>query len=219
MGRTVTLSGVRERIRTAYDLPSFSTTTWVTTAAVNSMINESLQSYFGFLVGCFGDNYFADSTTLTTVADTGTSALPADCHKVLALHWVRGTDDVVKLRRGTVDDLKLAGYSSQSWHDYCPSYRLGTSTVQWLPKPSAAYSVLLDYVALPADLSADGDTFEAGNGWETWVIADVCAKLAAREEKDPSVWFAERADAERRIRAQAPERDEGDGACPRPAAA
>ena len=211
MARTVTFSTLREAVRTRYDLPTFSTNSWLKTADVNAMIVTSAQALAGMLIEAYGDNYFTTSATITTTPSTGTTALPTRCYKVLQFWWVRGSDDVVKIQRGSVDDLKLASFSARSWDEYGPRYRLqGTGNVQWLPTPSNAYTVACDYVQLPADLSADGDTFEAGPGWEEWLIADVCRKISAREEKDISSWMAERGDAEARIRSQAPERDEGE---------
>lgn len=212
MGRTSTLALVREEIRVRYDLPSaFSSTTFVTTTAVNAMINSSLQAYYGLLQEMYGDNYFATSTTITTTPSTATTALPSRFNKLLALHWTRGTNDVVKLRPANVDALSRYGMGATSWNEYTPCYRItGTSNIEWFPTPSAAYSVRCDYVALPADLSADGDPFEAGNGWEEWVVLDVCRKIAGKEQVDAGPWLRERDDFERRIRAQAPDRDEGE---------
>lgn len=211
MARTVTFANLRTAIQARYDLPAFSTTTWLTTSQVNTMINASVQALSAMLIEAYGDNYYTTSSSLTTTSGVNLTSLPTRCYKLLTLWWVRGTDDIVKVSRGNLDDLRLANYASKSWSEYKPRYRLqGTSSVQWLPTPNAAYTVTCDYVQLPAELSADGDTFEAGPGWEEWCVADVCRKIAAREEKDITSWMGERADAEARIRAQAPERDEGE---------
>lgn len=212
MARSVTFSDLREEIRLRYDLPSaFSASTFVTTTAVNAWINKSLQAYYAMLVECYGDNYFATNSTLSTTSSQATTSLPSRFTKLLALHWLRATNDVVKLRPAGVDEIRLYGYGAVSWTDYTPRYRIsGTSNLEWFPTPNAVYSVRCDYVALPADLSADGDTFDAGNGWEEWVILDVCRKVADKEEMNPSGWIQQRDDVERRIRTQAPDRDEGE---------
>lgn len=211
MSRTVTFSVLREQVRTRYDLPAYSTTTWVTTAAVNSLINESLQGLAALLISCYGDDYYAAVSNITATANTSTTTLPTRCIKVLKLWWVRGTDDVMPITRGNADDTLLANYSAKSWTEYAPRYRLlGTSSVRWLPTPNANYTVACEHVALPADLSADDDTVECGPGWEQWAINDVCAKIAIKEEKDPSPYFAARADWEMRLKAQAPDRAESD---------
>lgn len=209
MSRTVTFAVLKEAIRTRADLPAFSASTWVTTTQINALTNESLQGYYALLWTLFGDEYYSTSSTIT--ASSATTSVPTRCIKILNLWWLRGTDDVVRINRGNADDLLLANYASKAWTDYAPRYRLqGTGTILWLPTPSTSYNVRCDHVALPADLSADGDTLFSGAGWEQWVVADVCLKLAQREEKDPSVFMAERAEWEARIRAQAPDRIEGE---------
>lgn len=208
--RSVSLSELREEVRTRYDLPTFTTTTFVTTTLVNSLINKSLQSFYALLMQCYGDNYFAASEELTTSANVPLTSLPTRFSKLIALHWLRATGDVVKIKPASVDHIRHYGLDPVSWSEYGPRYRLsGVSAIEWFPTPNAAYDVRCDYVAIPDDLGEE-DAFDAGPGWEEWVVLDVCRKIASREEKDPSVWLAERADIEQRIRSQAPERDEGE---------
>lgn len=211
MARTVSFSTVREAIRTRYDLPAFSTTTFVTTALVNSLINEELQRYYGLLLECFGDDYLDATQSLTTSAGVGLTSLPDGFAKLRRLAWVRGADDVVLLRRASAEDIGLADYDAKSWSEYTPHYRIQGQTIAWYPPPSAEYNVTATYAALPADLTSDGDTFMAGPGFEGFVIYGVCASIALREEKDPGSWLALRNDAEKRIRDQARERDESEG--------
>lgn len=212
MGRTVTFSELRELIRIRYDLPDFTTQTFVSLPGINSMINSSLQAYYGLLCECYGDDYFAATSTLSTVADTATTDLPSRFVKLKSLVWERATDDLVTLRRAQAADSYLAGMSQQSWEEYLPRYRIfGTSKIRWFPKPNAVYTVICDFVQLPADLVDGTDTFEAGPGHEEWVVLDVCRKIAQREEKPVNEWAALRGEAEARIRAQAPDRDETEG--------
>jgi hypothetical protein len=210
MSRSVSLTEVREEIRLRYDLPSFTSTTFITTTAVNSFINQSLQAYYAILLECFGDNYFAESSTITTNDGVALSSVPSRFTKLLSLHWLRGTNDAVKLFPASAFEMGLYSLGAVSWNDYAPRYRLSGAAFEWFPIPNAAYSVRCDYMGLPANLSADADFFDGGNGWEEWVVLDVCRKIAGKEEKDPSTWLAERADVEQRIRKQAPDRDEGE---------
>lgn len=211
MGRSVSLSEIREEIRLRYDLPSaFSSTTFVTTTAVNSFINQSLQAYYAILLECFGDNYFAASSTITTNDGVAVSSVPSRFTKLISLYWLRGTNDAVKILPANATEIGLYSLGSVPWTDYAPRYRLSGATFEWFPTPSAEYPVRCDYMALPANLSADADIFDGGNGWEEWVVLDVCRKIAGKEEKDPSTWLTERADVEQRIRKQAPDRDEGE---------
>jgi len=211
VGKLVTFSALRESVRQRYDLPTtFSTSTFITLAHVNELINASLSAFYGMLGEAYGDSYFAARATLSVAANAPTTALPATCVKLIRLWWVRGTDDVIQIRRGTADDLRLISYAPRPWTGCGPRYRLAGQTVQWLPAPSVAATVACDFVAVPADLVTDSETFEAGPGWQEWVVNDVCVKIAHKEETSPAGYQAERADWERRIRAQMPERDEAE---------
>jgi len=208
--RTISFSTLREAVRTRYDLPAFSTTTKPTTTQVNALINESCSRFSALLCAAYGDDYFTTVATLSTVASTSTTALPSAFYKLRSLIWLRGTDDPVPIHRASIEDYaRLSLLSARAWTEEKPKYRFSVgSYLTWLPTPSAVYSVQCTYVATPVDLSADGDTAEVGPGWNEWIVADVCAKLAQSREEDPSVFLSERADSERRIKEQAPDRDE-----------
>lgn len=165
------------------------------------------------LAECYGDNYLLTSFQMTTAANVGTSSLPSDFYKLQALHWRKSAEIGIPIRRGDVDDLRRANMTPRGWTR--PLFVLTGSTVTWCPVPKAVYTVDCWYQALPADLVADGDVFDAGPGWLEWVELDVCRKLASREQKDPSVWLAEQQMAEGLIRSQAPDRAESEGAAVR----
>lgn len=206
MGRSVALSTIREDIRQRCDLPTFSATTYVTTAAVNRMINTSLQGLYSLLMQAWGEGYFTTSTTLTTSAGAGTTSLPTDFLKLINLLWVRGTDDVVTISEAQHDERLLTQWSARTWT--APKYRLRHSTLQWVPPPSAVYNLVIEYVYAAPDLSADDDPFDAGPGWDEWVVLDVCRKIRQREEKDATEFQAERERVEANILVLSPQRSE-----------
>lgn len=208
--RTTTWTEVQEDIRQRYDLPAFSTTTFITTAAVLRMANQSLQRRDALLAEAYGDDYRSTTTTLATQADLNYISLPADFLKLHRLIWLRGTNDSVVVERADADMLaRLLPMEPQSWGSRRPYYRFeGTSTVQVLPTPNQVYSLTLIYTQTTATLTTGGDTIQDGPAWTEWLVADVCVKIAQRFEDDPSIFMAERQDAEARIRRQAPQRDE-----------
>jgi len=211
MARTVSLATVRELIRQQYDIPATADTSWATTIYMTSLINASLAAYYGLLIELNGDNYFAEETTITTSSGINLTSLPDRCVKVLKLWWVRGTDDVYPIKRASADDLMLAGYSAKSWDEYSPRFRLsGTTGIQWLPTPNQTYTVICHHVAMPEDLVDEADAFEAGQGHEFFVVHDVCAKLAMKEQQDPGAFLSERELVRALVASQAGERDEGE---------
>lgn len=207
--RQVTFSTVRESVRVLYDLPAFSTNTKPTLAQINSMVNASAARLSGILCQYFGDDYFTKTATVATVASTATSALPSDFYKLRSLVWLQTSDNPVEIQRATLEDYAQESLlTARAWSEAAPAYRFqGASTIRWLPTPNAIYSVVCTYVFAPATLAADADTIDAGPGWEEWIVNDVCVRIAQLREEDPSVYMAERADCEQRIKGQAPQRD------------
>lgn len=208
--RTTTWTEVQEDIRQRYDLPTFSTTTFVTTAAVLRMANQSLQRRDALLAEAYGDDYRSTTATLASVANLNYISLPADFLKLHRLIWLRGTDDAVNVDRADADTYaRLLPLSAQAWGSRRPYYRFaGSSTITVVPTPNQVYNLTLIYTQTTATLTAGSDTIQDGPAWTEWLVADVCTKIAARFEDDPSAFMAERNDAERRIKEQAPQRDE-----------
>jgi hypothetical protein len=206
VARTVSLTTITEDIRQRCDLPTFTSSTFITSTAVTRFINVSLQRLYGLLQQVHGEEYFAKSTTLSP--SSATTALPSDFLRVLKMLWLRGTNDIVEVPRAKLDELYWTQESAQAWTS--PRYRLQGTNVLWHPVPNQTYSVKLFYVYAPADLASGSDTFDAGPGWEEFVVADVCRMIDERQDKPTQTWLAMLGDAERRIREQAPRHD-GDG--------
>lgn len=208
--RNVTLLELKTAIQDRYDLPAYSSNGFVSSAGILRTINASLQAYYALLLECYGDDYFVQSTSITTSANISISSLPSRFHSLRSLLWSRGTDDIIHVPRATRDDVYLASYTPQSWNTIAPTYNIQGQVIQWLPTPNAAYSLTMFYSALPVDLALDADVFDAGPGHEEWVISEVCRRIAVREDKDPTIFLMERQTVEARIKAQASERDEAE---------
>lgn len=200
---------------TRYNLPVLSDASWITQDELNIEVNASLQAFYALLMDCQGDDYFATYADVTTVASADTSDLPDGFVRALNVTWLRDTDDPVQLEQAQARDARMSGLVAQSWDCYTPKWALhGVNALRWFPTPNAVYTVRLTFVKLPADLDElleSGDTFDAGPGWEEWVVNDVCAKLADREERDPGRFVQERERMEARIRDQAPQRGDTSG--------
>lgn len=200
MARSVTLTQLLEDVRQRYDLPTWSSTTFVTQDAVTRMINNSIQALASIMIEEGASDWFTSTSTVTASASTSTTAEPTGLYTLKALFWERGTDDVVQMVRANVDELALRSYAATTWSTPKYIYRMGV--FEWLPVPSENYTVRVYGTILPTDLSSGGDTFTSGPGWDEWIVMDVCSKIAQREEKDEGHWVAMRADAEQRIRGQ-----------------
>jgi hypothetical protein len=203
---TMTFANLKTAITTLYDLPTpTASTTWLTTSQINSLTNLALRRYYALLSECAVDHYNELQTTITALANTLDTAVPTRFHRLGSLVWQRGTDDLVQLEPARPEDDYLVGYTAVDWAGFMtPRFKLFGSNIRWLPKSISNQTVYITYSATPGDLSADGDTFEAGSGWEAFVIYDVCAMIATREEKSAGDWIGMREEARQTILQQAP---------------
>lgn len=208
MSNTVTLSTVREDIRERMQLPAFSTTSAVTLAAVNRLINKALRSYAALRTELYGDGYQVSQTSLTATALTPTTALPTGCNSVQKLYWLRSALDPVEVRKADVDGYAEFLRGQKAWS--APRYRLEGDQIVWIPEPIATYTVYCIYTLVPTDLVNDSDSFDGGFEGDEWVACWVCIRLAQREKRDDDIarYTAYLQDCEQRIRTHAANRSE-----------
>lgn len=196
---------LKTSILSQIDMATTSSNSFVNTTALNAFCNRALRRYYALLNECGVDHYNELQTTITALANTLDTALPSRFQRLTSLVWLRGTDDLVELEPARPEDEYLAGYSSVDWSSFItPRFKMHGSSIRWLPKSISNQTVYITYAATPGDLSADGDTFEAGSGWEAFVIYDVCAMIAAKEERGIGEWVALREEARQSILLQAP---------------
>ena len=210
MANLVTLATIREDIRERMQLPTFSTTTAVTSATVLRLVNKALRAYAGLRAELYGDGYQVVRDTLVTSANGAMTSLPVGAQTLLKLYWMRAAYEPVEIKPASVDGYVEHYRQPRAWD--CPRYRLEGGTIVWVPVPNAAYAVEAVYTVTPADLSADGDTFDAGYEGDEWVACHVCIRLAQREKRDDDIarFTAYLVDCEQRIRAHAAQRTETD---------
>lgn len=206
MGRNVTLAEVRTKVQARYDLPAFTTNTYVSTDYVTEFINSSIASYVGLLMECEAEEYYTYEDDLTTTPGQAyvltTSLSSAQFQGLRDIHWVRGANDTLPLKRATREEWRMRSWSSSDWWSTHPRYRLIRDRIYFGPPPAGTETLRITYTGIPAALSSTSDTFYAGPGWEEWVVADVCRKIAEREDQDPSRFMAARDRAEAGIRGQ-----------------
>lgn len=206
MGRPVTRTMLKDAIQLAYGLPTFGASTPVTTTEVETMINASVQKYFGLLQEYEAEEWYTFEDLISTTAGQAyvdlSTGLSARFLNVRAVHWLRGTDDIVTLRRAQKDDWARRSFAARSWDEARPEYLLVRDRLYFMPPPSAVYSVRLWYSGAPTDFANDAATMDGGPGWEEFVVADVCVKIAEGEEEDAQRFYVKRQAAEQYIRAQ-----------------
>lgn len=181
MARNVTLSDMRTRVRQRADAEA---DPHVTDSEITGLINNARTAFYDLLIGSAPPDYFRTSSTFSTANGTVAYNLPSDFYKLRQLYVIDATGIYRPLEQ--VDE--VARYS----------YRA----------PNAVCSMRLDYVPVPTDLSADGDTLDGINGWDEFVVLTAAIDIKNKKEDDASALIRKRAELQQRIESMAP-RDEG----------
>lgn len=208
MAKSVTLTSLLTDIRNRYELES---SDFVSTSELTDYIQDSKDELYDLLVSAWGDDYFYATATVSTVAGTETVALPSDFYKLLALDFVPAGGDPVELEMFDWTERNDFGTTSEPWSSQDPPrYRLRAGLIWFTPKPAAVYAVKVHYIPACPDL-VDGlfpVVFDGVNGWTEYVVCDVCAKIAGKEEADPSLFLAQKKAVAERIKMMATRRDQ-----------
>lgn len=233
----VALPTIRTAAADRADMPTPSTTTFITTATWLTYINSSYAELYDLLIQKFGDDYFAaldtngnpyrlttngtadkyplpDGSSTCKMPDTTTTA--PGFYKLLAVDvYLSGTDPSSAVRvhpfnfadRNEFNSPALPAWGSRT----IIKYKLLSNFIWFIPKPQASQTMALWYAPRLTALSADGDTLDGVSGWEEYIVVDAARKAAIKEE---SYELADRlkqdkAELRQRIEEAAESRDAG----------
>lgn len=198
MASNVTLLETRTEVRqrTHYERSQF-----VTDPELNVWIARSYKELYDLLVSQFAGSYYYTSSDFT-IATANTFSVPADFYHLTGLDYVvLQPDQLTPLRR-----ISFAERNSGR-----QGYDLRGNVVYILPYNWAAGRTFrLYYVPTPGPMVADTDVFDGVDGWEEYVIADVCIKVCGKSGEDASVFGAQKQAKQMAIEALAAQRDEGE---------
>lgn len=160
MARTVTRSVLRSRAR---QLANVENDPSVLDADINEWLNLHLTDVYDLLVAAGPPDYYAASTTVTTVSGTIEYALPSDFLSIVNVYANESSD----IRR-SIDPI-------------------GDRERHAFKAPNGAWSVTVEYIPVCPTLSSDGSTFDGINGWDELVAAKTAIMLLAKREGDPTI--------------------------------
>lgn len=182
MARVVTLGTLRTRAQRLANVENDST---VTTAALNDLANRHLTEVYDALVDAGPPEYYASTTTFSTVGGTSLYALPADFRSLLEVYTTESSTEVrlVHPVRNGARGL----------------YRT----------PSGAWTMTLEYIPAPPILVNDSDTFDGVSGWEELIANLMARDVMIQREADISTVAGNIAMLQQRIATRANNRDKG----------
>lgn len=183
MARTVTLLQLRTRAR---ELAGVEGDPNVTDTELTFLANQHVCEVYDALVDAGPADYYASTTTVTTVAGTTLYALPADFRTLLEVYAQESNADVRLL------------------------HPMGNGARARYRAPAAVWSCTVEYVPTPTLLVADGDTFDGVSGWEE-LIANLMARdvMVKRDDNNVGVVINSIDRLQARISSRARSRDHG----------
>lgn len=150
---------------------------------------------------------------LTTVSGRQTYPLPQDFLTLLSVDIAISGGTVVGARpyqeeeRNAFRNFPITG----GWSSTAPVfYQIQGTDLSFIPLPTAAYSVTVNYVPTAPVLADPDDTIDSINGWEEFIVLDAAIKcLIKAGEAETIPILSQRLEQQRhRIRSLAPRRDQ-----------
>jgi hypothetical protein len=191
----VTLGTLQSAIEERYDLDTSTSTSFISSGLMISLINEAISSLYAMLMQTRPDEYCTFEETISAPANTATFDLStlsaASFVDLRAVYWLRANNDPVEIEAGTLEDFHKRSMAAEAW-DERVTYCVIRDELYWLPIPSTTQSLRVVYVGMPTPLAISADTVLLQPGWEQFIVYDVCLKLALKEERDTGLWERER---------------------------
>jgi hypothetical protein len=188
----------------------------LTSAEVNSYINQSIAELHDLLTTTYED-YFLKRTTFTkTSGGDNEQALPTDFFKLRKLQYQVSGGRWRTIRRVPLEELdRYDNVVSVTQDDVTMrGYVLTESTLFLLPEASPAGTYRVWYARTYTALELDADTTSDLQGWHEYVIVDAAMKCHAKEQdyEAVAVKAAEKERLKQRIINAATIRDAGEPA-------
>lgn len=212
--QAISLSDMLDALEDRADLPTLSTSTFITRGMATRWLNESGKKLMGKLVEAYGEGHFATTQSINTIANQDYAEIPAsasaaitDMYRVLTLR-VTLNGERVDLERADMGDIDMeSDNTAQGWSlARRPKWDFREFADQrfvWSRTPTAVHAVKVHYVPYFVFLyssdgwSAVGEMSDEANhymrshlGWSEWAILDASIKAKKHQDLPPADWQA-----------------------------
>lgn len=172
------------------------------------MIQCSIQDFYDLLVDAWGEDYFFEEYTYTSVANQKDYNLPTNFYKFVGVDYVDAGGRIFPLKKFLFREReKYTNYSSANNQGYNLRYRILGNKIRFMPTPTSVFTIKLSFIPTPVVPEDDADTYDFIQGWEDYVIWDVVTKCLMKEESDPSAALRERESAKEKVMRMRENRD------------
>jgi len=180
---SVTRGEVRALARLYADERPGGSEAFISDADCNTLINGALKEFYDLLVAARGHEFYeTEDTSVTTANGTATYSLPADFYQLLSvdLRWAADRLEPVGALASVADRYRYVS-SGVSWGESAPkAFRQRGALIELFPTPTSAVTVVLRYVPVCPELTADSGangSFDGVNGWERLIALRVACEM------------------------------------------
>lgn len=210
MASLITLGALKTKCRQQADMEN---SKFISDSELVTYINDSLASLYDMLIQA-GEFYFIQSYDFITIAGTTEYSMPSDFYKILGVDYRLGSGEARSMQRANWQDRNRYNnfpfFNTTQYAFY--KYMLNGNNIRLMPDTSTNETIRVWYAPVLTELVLDADTTDVINGFDDYVIADVCIKMLAKEESDIQPFLIMKQDAERRINKMKRDRIQGDSA-------
>jgi hypothetical protein len=182
MARTRTLTNLMADIRYQADIEN--QTARHTDPNLTRLINQSY-GRFRELLSDHGHGYYLAEDPGSTVAGTATISLPSDNVRIYGLDLEVNGETRSLIEYNLLERNQFKSWTNTQGEGIPYTFRIQAPTTATLvPTPDAVYAYTWFYLPVFTDLSSGSDTIDGINGWEDWIVYDVCTKVLTRDDDD-----------------------------------
>ena len=198
----VTLSEIKDQARQRADMVN---SKFFTEAELNNYVNQSVKELYDRLINA-GEFYYMQDYTVPVLVGSDTYSLPPYFYKLLGVDLVLDSNGNAVTLRPFQFEQRNAYLFTPTWNIVGLSYlryMVQGDTIKFVPKPSSPQNIRIWYAPMTPKLvdtpdpyvapaAGEAYSFQGINGWEEYVIVDMCIKMLMKEESDPSAFMAQK---------------------------
>lgn len=208
MSLAVELVTMRTEVRRRANIEN---STFIADAEINYLINTGLNEVYDLLVQARSQEYKRGAYNITTVAGQSAYGLPADFYNLISVDIQYGSNLIVSAKPYAEFERNMFRWMP-GWQLTAPVYyRLLAGNINFIPIPTGAFPVTLNYYPTYTTLVNDTDTFDGVSGWEDYAIwyAVACCRAKRWPNEQPTFALQMKAELATRIKGLAAMRDAG----------
>lgn len=166
------------------------------TAAETVMLVNSAISRLRIRLAKKSRALFLSTDTVSVVSGTASYDVPTGCYKVIAVYVMLGTEPCLLDEINWLDRYRTehTGGGSKA----TTVYAVRGADIWLTPTPAWAGDLYVDFLPVHTALALSTDAFDCNglDGWDQWVIGDVCEVLSAKAKDPTESWRIMKAHAE-----------------------